>query len=49
MEYMTRFSIVVLTVVLLINIPVIAGAAPVAPDSSITYTITHMEDGSYTP
>jgi hypothetical protein len=46
MEYMTRFSIVVLTVVLLINIPVIAGAAPVAPDSSITYTITLKEDGT---
>ena len=46
MEYMTRFSIVVLTVVLLTNIPVIAGAAPVAPDSSITYTITLKEDGT---
>jgi hypothetical protein len=46
MEYMTRFSIVVLTVVLLTSIPVIAGAAPVAPDSSITYTITLKEDGT---
>jgi uncharacterized membrane protein len=46
MEYMTRFSIVVLTVVLLISIPVIAGAAPVPPDSSITYTITLQEDGT---
>ena len=46
MEYMTRFSIVALTVVLLICIPVIAGAAPVAPDSSITYTITLKEDGT---
>ena len=46
MEYVTRFSIVVLTVVLLISIPVIAGAAPVAPDSSITYTITLKEDGT---
>jgi uncharacterized membrane protein len=46
MEYMTRFSIVTLTVILLICIPVIAGAAPVAPDSSITYTITLKEDGT---
>jgi uncharacterized membrane protein len=46
MEYMTRFSIVALTVVLLIGIPVIAGAAPVAPDSSITYMITLKEDGT---
>ncbi len=46
MEYMTRFSIVALTVVLLIIIPVIAGAAPVPPDSSITYTITLKEDGT---
>jgi uncharacterized membrane protein len=46
MEYMTRFSIVTLTVVLLLCIPVIAGAAPVAPDSSITYTITLKEDGT---
>jgi uncharacterized membrane protein len=43
---MTRFSIVALTVILLISIPVIAGAAPVAPDSSITYTITLKEDGT---
>ena len=46
MEYMIRFSIVALTVVLLISIPVIAGAAPVPPDSSITYTITLKEDGT---
>jgi uncharacterized membrane protein len=46
MEYVTRFSIVAITVVLLIIIPVIAGAAPVAPDSSITYTITLKEDGT---
>jgi len=46
MEYMTRFSIVALTVILLISIPVIAGAAPVPPDSSITYTITIREDGT---
>lgn len=46
MECMTRFSIVALTLVLLIIIPVIAGAAPVPPDSSITYTITLKEDGT---
>ena len=46
MEYMTRLSIVALTVVLLISIPVIAGAAPVPPDSSITYTITLKEEGT---
>ena len=46
MEYMTRFSIVALSVVLLISIPVIAGAAPVPPDSSFTYTITLKEDGT---
>jgi uncharacterized membrane protein len=43
---MTRFSIVAVTVVLLLFIPVIAGAAPVPPDSSITYTITLKEDGT---
>jgi len=46
MEYLTRFSIVALTVILMISIPVIAGAAPVPPDSSITYTITLKEDGT---
>jgi len=46
LDYNTRFSIVALTVVLLISIPVIAGAAPVAPDSSITYTITLKEEGT---
>ena len=46
MEYMSRLSIVAITAVLLIGIPVIAGAAPVAPDSSITYTITLKEDGT---
>jgi uncharacterized membrane protein len=46
MEYKTRFSIVVLTVILLIFIPVIAGAASVPPDSSITYTISLEEDGT---
>ena len=46
MESMTRFSIVALTVVLLIFIPSISGAEPVPPDSSITYTITLLEDGT---
>ena len=46
MEYMTRLSIVAITVVLLVGIPVIAGAAPVPPDSSITYTISLKEDGT---
>jgi uncharacterized membrane protein len=46
MEYMTRFSIVVLTVVLLLFIPVIAGAATVPSDSSITYTIALSEEGT---
>jgi uncharacterized membrane protein len=46
MEYMTRFSIVALTGILLIIMPVIAGAAPVPPDSSITYTIMLKEDGT---
>ena len=44
--YITRFSIVDLIVVLLIIIPVIAGAAPVPPYSSITYTITLKEDNT---
>jgi uncharacterized membrane protein len=46
MEYMTRLSLVTITVVLLVGIPVIAGAAPVPPDSSITYTISLKEDGT---
>ncbi len=46
MEYMTRFSIVVLTVVLRLFIPVIAGAATVPPDSSITYMIALSEEGT---
>ena len=46
MEYTTRFSIVALSVILLIGIPVIAGAATVPPDSAITYTITLSEDGT---
>jgi uncharacterized membrane protein len=46
MEYKTRFSSIVLFVVLLLLIPVIAGAASVPPDSSITYTISLREDGT---
>ena len=45
MDYVTRFSIVTL-VAILICIPFTANAAPVAPDSSITYTITLQEDGT---
>jgi len=44
MEYVSRFSIVFLTAVLLLVIPVIA--APVSPDSSVTYTISLREDGT---
>lgn len=46
MEYTTRFSIVTLSVILLIGIPVIAGAATVPPDSAITYTIALSEEGT---
>jgi DNA-binding CsgD family transcriptional regulator len=46
MNYMTRYSIVALTVLLMVCIPGIAGAAPVPPDSSITYTITVQADGT---
>ena len=46
MEYKTRFSSIFLFVVLLLFIPVIAGAASVPPDSSITYTISLREDGT---
>jgi len=45
MDYLTRFSIVTLMAIL-ICIPFTADAAPVAPDSSITYTITLQEDGT---
>ena len=46
MEYTTRFSIVAMSVILLIGIPVIAGAATVPPDSAITYTIALSEEGT---
>ena len=44
MEYVNRFSIIFLTAVLLLVIPVIA--APVSPDSSVTYTVSLREDGT---
>jgi len=46
MELITRLGIIVIIAVLLVSIPVIAGAAPVPPDSSITYTIALKEDGT---
>jgi len=46
MNTMTRYSIIALILVLLLCIPGISGAAPVPPDSSITYTITVGEDGT---
>ena len=46
MEYMTRNRILALTTLLLFCIPIIACAAPVPPDPSITYTITILEDGT---
>ncbi len=45
-EYKNRNKAVALTILLLFCIPVIACAAPVPPDSSITYTITILEDGT---
>ena len=46
MNYMTRYGIFFLMVLLLVGTVGIAGAAGVPPDSSITYTITIGEDGS---
>jgi len=47
MDYVTRSgSIVLLTFLLLICIPVVVAQSPVPPDSSITYTITIHEDGT---
>lgn len=46
MNSMTRYSIIFLTVLLMVCIPGMAGSAPVPPDSSITYTITVQEDGT---
>ncbi|MDD1700895.1 MAG: helix-turn-helix domain-containing protein [Methanoregula sp.] len=47
MDYVTRSgSIVLLTILLLICIPVVEAQSPDPPDSSITYTITVYEDGT---
>lgn len=47
MDYVTRSgSIIVLTMLLLICIPVVDAQSPVPPDSSITYTIMIHEDGT---
>jgi len=43
---MTRYRIFLLIVLLMVCAVGIAGAAPVPPDSSITYTITVGEDGT---
>jgi len=45
MEQVTRYSILAIVIVLLLCIPVIAGAAP-GPDFTTTYTITIQEDGT---
>jgi uncharacterized membrane protein len=45
MEQVTRYSIFAIVIVLLLCIPVIAGAAP-GPDFTTTYTITIQEDGT---
>jgi uncharacterized membrane protein len=45
MDYVNRFSILIF-VAFLIWFPSIADAAPVTPDSTITYTITIQEDGT---
>ena len=46
MKYKTRLSIVATIAVILAVIPVISAAAPVLPDSSVTYTITIKDDGT---
>lgn len=46
MESLSRFSYSAILVILLVNIPAIAGADTLLPDSSITYTITIGEDGA---
>jgi hypothetical protein len=45
MKCMTRLSIVAIIAVVLL-VPLISDAAPVLPDSSVTYTIAISEDGS---
>jgi uncharacterized membrane protein len=46
MEYMRRFSIIAITLLLLVSIPFASGAEPALTDSSITYTITITDDGA---
>jgi uncharacterized membrane protein len=46
MEFLSRFSFFAIMVILLVNIPVIACADTLLPDSSITYAITIGEDGT---
>jgi uncharacterized membrane protein len=46
MEFLSRFSFIAITLILLANIPVIASADTLLPDSSITYAITIGEDGT---
>jgi uncharacterized membrane protein len=46
MESLSRFSFFAITVILLVNIPVIACADTLLPDSSVTYVITIGEDGT---
>jgi hypothetical protein len=46
MKYMTRLSTVATIAVILILFPVISAAAPVLPDSSVTYTITLRDNGT---
>jgi len=46
MNEMSRYSIIALIALLMVFMPGIGSAAGVAPDSSITYTITVQEDGT---
>jgi hypothetical protein len=46
MESLSRFSFFAITVILLVNIPVIVCADTLLPDSSVTYVITIREDGT---
>jgi uncharacterized membrane protein len=46
MESLLRFRFIAITLILLVNIPMSAGADLLLPDSSITYSITIGEDGT---
>ncbi|MDD1698775.1 MAG: helix-turn-helix domain-containing protein [Methanoregula sp.] len=46
MEYSVRLSSIAIIGILLAGMTVIAGATPVPPDSSITYTISLKDDGT---